>query len=779
MHKAYINFFQTAFNSPVLPYPYQEKLALETWPDTLDIGTGLGKTAAVTLAWLFKRNQHDPKTPRRLVYCLPQRGLVEQTAGNITQWLENLISAAYISSENAPSVFTLMGGHIDKDWDWYPENDIIIIGTQDQLLSRALNRGYAMSRFRWPVQFGLLNNDCLWVLDEVQLMGVGLTTSTQLDAFRKSIGTCLSCHSLWMSATIQPEWLASVDFAKDINKLNQLTLSSEDLANPTVSKLINASKRLSKADCEAFIINSVAKFILDHHKPASKTIVVVNTVKRAQEIYCKLLHMISSQPKKPVSCLLHSRFRPSDRKNSMDLLLRKPGSTGIICISTQVVEAGIDVSARTLITDLAPWPSLIQRFGRCNRSGEYADASVFWLDIMSSAKKEPAPYQPASLIEAAQHLNQLEGKSVCKTSLPPVSQIDEPMHVLRRKDIIDLFDTTHDLSGMDIDISRFIREGDDKTVQVFWREMGKGESLHDLAPIREELCSAPIRDLEGFNCLTWDHLNEVWSAPLTILPGMVIMLRRDEGGYCSELGWTGTHDDIPQALPIGSAIPEGDSDDYYAETNWETLQDHTKKVVDKINSILTTVKLPKTLADELKTAGLWHDAGKAHKIALDALAGEPSGADRTKIWAKTVHKNVQYSRRGFRHELASALALLENGHSDLAAYLAASHHGKVRLSIRSFPHESKPDDGRRFARGIWENDILSETLLGKNEVMPTTKLTLAYMEMGESDRGDSWLSRTLRLRDNPEIGPFRLAFLEALLRCSDWRGSKEGVTDDN
>ena len=125
------------------------------------------------------------------------------------------------------------------------------------------------------------------------------------------------------------------------------------------------------------------------------------------------------------------------------------------------------------------------------------------------------------------------------------------------------------------------------------------------------------------------------------------------------------------------------------------------------------------------------------------------------------------------------MALLENGHSDLAAYLAASHHGKVRLSIRSFPHESKPDDGRRFARGIWENDILSETLLGKNEVMPTTKLTLAYMEMGESDRGDSWLSRTLRLRDNPEIGPFRLAFLEALLRCSDWRGSKEGVTDDN
>ena len=41
------------------------------------------------------------------------------------------------------------------------------------LLSRALNRGYGMSRYRWPMHFGLLNNDCLWVMDEVQLMGRG------------------------------------------------------------------------------------------------------------------------------------------------------------------------------------------------------------------------------------------------------------------------------------------------------------------------------------------------------------------------------------------------------------------------------------------------------------------------------------------------------------------------------------------------------------------------------------------------------------------------------
>lgn len=55
----------------------------------------------------------------------------------------------------------------------------MLIGTQDMLLSRLLNRGYGMTRYRWPMQLGLLGNDCLWVMDEVQLMGTGLATTVQ------------------------------------------------------------------------------------------------------------------------------------------------------------------------------------------------------------------------------------------------------------------------------------------------------------------------------------------------------------------------------------------------------------------------------------------------------------------------------------------------------------------------------------------------------------------------------------------------------------------------
>ncbi|HEY5914100.1 MAG TPA: DEAD/DEAH box helicase, partial [Verrucomicrobiae bacterium] len=202
----YCEFFKTATGNS--SYRYQCRLACGDdarveKPETLTRGrdctsllinvpTGLGKTAAVVLAWLWNRvgvpplkpqpsTNNSAQWPRRLVYCLPMRTLVEQTRENVTEWLKRLAEEFPESAEMKwlaeRSPVILMGGEeIDArkaDWDIYPEKPAILIGTQDMLLSRALNRGYGMSRYRWPMHFGLLNSDCLWVMDEVQLMGPG------------------------------------------------------------------------------------------------------------------------------------------------------------------------------------------------------------------------------------------------------------------------------------------------------------------------------------------------------------------------------------------------------------------------------------------------------------------------------------------------------------------------------------------------------------------------------------------------------------------------------
>lgn len=83
---SYTDFFNLATRTDerpdgLEPFPYQHRLAEGPWPELLNVPTGMGKTAAVTLAWLWKRGwrqngraeKPDPATPPRLVWCLPMR----------------------------------------------------------------------------------------------------------------------------------------------------------------------------------------------------------------------------------------------------------------------------------------------------------------------------------------------------------------------------------------------------------------------------------------------------------------------------------------------------------------------------------------------------------------------------------------------------------------------------------------------------------------------------------------------------------------------------------
>ena len=115
------------------PRPWQRELAAEaTCRDRLiRIPTGLGKTEGVLSTWSFYRtHQADDRWPRRLIWCLPMRVLVEQTE-HVAKEL-----ASKMPSGQRPSVNVAMGGEDRGEWFLYPERPAIIIGTQDMLLSR-------------------------------------------------------------------------------------------------------------------------------------------------------------------------------------------------------------------------------------------------------------------------------------------------------------------------------------------------------------------------------------------------------------------------------------------------------------------------------------------------------------------------------------------------------------------------------------------------------------------------------------------------------------------
>ncbi|WP_348528750.1 CRISPR-associated helicase Cas3', partial [Methanothrix sp.] len=581
------------------PYPFQRRFAIsKDLPEILVIPTGMGKTDAVILGWLWRR-RFDPQTdvraatPRRLVYCLPMRVLVEQTEKKAKEWLKNL----GLLAENGPgssdpvegwaaecgsggdriAVTVLMGGEDKDEWDLYPERDAIIIGTQDMLLSRALNRGYGMSRYRWPLHFGLLNNDCLWVMDEVQLMGRGLTTSAQLQAFRGLLGTIHTpAKTIWMSATLERPWLETVDFERSAKNLSVFSLSSEDIDSERIESRRSAKKILNPASSATGDPKELAVEILQKHHPGTRTLVVLNTVRRAADLYAELKKMNPSAH----LIIVHSHFRPPDRKKIVEDLLRTPGESGTIVVSTQVVEAGVDISARTLFTELAPWSSLIQRFGRCNRSGEFLYANVYWLDLPTGKKSLALPYSDNELDQARKILLNQVQKSVGPASLPkiPLSFVHE--HVIRRKDMLGMFDTTLDLAGHDLDISRFIREISDTDAQVFWRNIsGEAPSEDEPDYHRDELCSVRLSDIrnlirKGIRAWTWDSLEGNWmplkkSSPL--LPGMVIMLHAIDGCYTPSEGWNPQSKASVPVIIAERRKKEKYSDNLLSSSNWQTI----------------------------------------------------------------------------------------------------------------------------------------------------------------------------------------------------------------
>jgi CRISPR-associated endonuclease/helicase Cas3 len=647
------------------------------------------------------------------------RVLVEQTRDNSVAWLHELgvlagkaefedrggnrAVLAYTPDHDDPAripVHVLMGGEEKDDWDVHPERDAIIIGTQDMLLSRALNRGYAASRARWPMHFGLLNTDCLWVFDEIQLMGSGLATTAQLEAFRRWLPHPDSetakaghgCRSVWMSATMRPEWLSTVDFKNQIDALPRLRLETGDHDNDEIRKRWNATKRLIQPTPKSAAMGdavTLADEIRKAHKPGTRTIVVVNTVKRACELCEKIAEPASgdtpalSGGKKakagkkgsavpdtaptplaalPKIVLLHSRFRPDDRKKAVDAALAAPTTEGTIVVSTQIIEAGVDVSATTLFTELAPWASLVQRFGRCNRKGEEnANAAVRWIDLPAKdvdAEKARFPYELPDLRTAAKQLRTLEDVRLSSLASHRMNLSDKDAaalfphthtHVIRRKDLIELFDTTPDLAGNDIDIDRYVREIDETDVRVFWRSWdGDVPTDDEPQPTREELCPAPIGDFKAFvkkenakgKVFRRDFLEGTWIAldAGRIAPGQVYMVHADAGGYVPQRGWDASSTTRVGPLPRSDATGTGrdgyDDDGLSQTSRWQTIAQHTDDVCRELDTILhgLGVQGDDREAANLRGAARWHDWGKAHAVFQAVLP--PGVPDAGKHWAK-------------------------------------------------------------------------------------------------------------------------------------------------
>jgi CRISPR-associated endonuclease/helicase Cas3 len=253
------------------------------------------------------------------------------------------------------------------------------------------------------------------------------------------------------------------------------------------------------------------------------------------------------------------------------------------------------------------------------------------------------------------------------------------------------------------------------------------------------------------------------------------MLDARLGGYDSELGFVA---EGKQPVAVLSVFAAGEEESFDAD--WRSRQNkpvelvrHLTDVEQAVRAMANALEMSPIETEASARAGRWHDLGKAHEVFHASMtACESMAAQRHLLWAKSPCRG-KHGRRHFRHELASMLAWLEHcrhePQADLIAYLILAHHGKVRMSLRAMPDEIEAPEGQRYARGVYEGDVLPAVVLPE-ESIPATKLRLDVMELGEGGMGSSWTARVQQLLQ--EHGPFRLAWLEALVRVADWRASK-------
>lgn len=931
--ESFRDFFKTATGG-FMPYGWQLQVAVDGLPDVLPVPTGLGKTE-VALAWAWRLLVDKRPEPLHLVICLPMRSLVTQTVQRLKA---NFDALKTTKPDVDVGVHQLMGGAVDDEWVRQPDKPWVLIGTQDQLLSRALNRGYAMSRFEWPVHFGLLNNDCRWIIDEVQLMGPGLWTTSQLDWMRKKRFPSLKpCPTTWMSATVGMWFLSTTDrrreglgeaspeqiaFERELTTALKNDLSLQwwrearrpiEWWQPTAADSKARKGAAAKSDAVAPV--AIAKAIMEKHVAGTLSLVICNTVAMARNVF----RALSSVDNK---VLLTSRFRRKDRAQHEQRLLefdtkRRAGQLaendpGLICVSTQVVEAGMDISSHHLWTELAPWASMLQRLGRLNRKGDDQGAHAWvWESRREGSKKAErlGPYEVADIERAKKLVNAFALLSLQKPFVEAIADLNKqyskeigetlqpkPSPLPRALDVYGLFSTERDVHGGFTDVSAFVRGIDpDVDVTVFWRDWS-GEN-----PPRGDELDGPLLEPEKEGCPVsfkrvqeklekdkdkawlWDDENDRWERinHWEIRPGMLVMLKRDVGGYDAIEGWTGDKSNVLAEVPRAGRGASMRDDDRTEVGYWSKLGNHrtdarseAEKLCDALDlcdgvkacPVCEGLSLPHAQGRcVLRTAivkGSWlHDIGKAHPqwqealpdwsgisgipeaplaktpriLAVDVLkTGElskvreevkklrptalqlcdqqswrgreiirlrwvvddkPGSTDRTALkglpdvcWA-----GEPAFRPNLRHEVASALAMWrkyrdsnEKPYPALAVYLVATHHGKARTVMRSttrygddvFGIRSEPSSlvigadqwpldfsiAKDGAEGRWEG---SEFLLtGHGWTGLVADLLGPWRPEEKSDVG------VVPETEPRHLGPFALAYLEALVRVADWRASE-------
>lgn len=396
------------------PFPWQTRLLhafLEPKLEVraLDIPTGLGKTAVMAV-WLVARALGAKALPRRLVYVVDRRAVVDQAtevAERLRRWVEknpDVKRALELSGRSLP-ISTLRGQHVDnREWLEDPATPAIVVGTVDMVGSRVLFEGYGVSRKMRPYHAGLLGVDTLVALDEAHLVP---PFERLLEAI--SDGGAVLGPQVDRASRVPPFRFLALSATGRARKAGSFLLDATDRKHPVVKKRLEATKRLRTVPLEGDLADALArqawKTAGDGADPV-RCLVFCNKRDDAVAVRDALDRLAKGDKKAGMAKVeidrelfvggrrVFERGATMDRLRAMGFLagseVRRAKPSFVI--ATSAGEVGVDLDADHMVCDLVAWERMVQRLGRVNRRGE-GDAIV-------TVVMEPAKEPPKAVAEA-------------------------------------------------------------------------------------------------------------------------------------------------------------------------------------------------------------------------------------------------------------------------------------------------------------------------------------------------------------------------------------------
>ena len=354
---------------------------------SITMPTGLGKTftaynAAVLLQGKMHEAYHEAGqacTPR-IIYCLPFTSVIDQNAGI----LSDILAAASLDQGH------LATHHYLANWpDVIDEENKSLDFSQREYLVEGWEYSLTVTTFVQFVETLLTNRNrklrkfhnlanAIVVLDEVQ--------SIPAEYFGV-VGRCLRELNRWMGTRFV--------LVTATQPLLQPRRDVLELTDPTRAYTRAAFERMNRIDLDLTLWREgpdeleeqIELFVADVASQKSKSFLfILNLVKDSQTVFTAL----SETNRQPgtVYLYLSSAILPVRRKIIIDRIkASKTAGERIVVVSTQVVEAGVDIDLDVVYRAFAPLDSINQSAGRCNRNDGAGRGQVKLFANASGAKK--------------------------------------------------------------------------------------------------------------------------------------------------------------------------------------------------------------------------------------------------------------------------------------------------------------------------------------------------------------------------------------------------------